>query len=89
VNDFEADAGRDGWARLRFAIVGPLLAAPPERGALRGTLQRLAAQTWRHPTTQAPISFAVPTIERWYYAARNETRDTVGVLRQRRCKDAG
>ncbi len=23
---------RDRWARLRFAVVGPLLAAPPEPG---------------------------------------------------------
>ena len=89
MNDFEADAGRDGWARLRFAIVGPLLAAPAERGALRGTLERLAAQTWRHPTTRAPISFAFPTIERWSYAARKATGDPVGVLRHRRRKDAG
>jgi transposase InsO family protein len=89
MNDSEADSGRDGWARLRFAIVGPLLAAPPERGALRGALQRLAAQTWRHPITRAPISFAFPTIERWYYAARKATRDPVGVLRHRRRKDAG
>jgi transposase InsO family protein len=90
MTDFAAvDSGRDGWARLRFAVVGPLLAAPPERGALRGALARLAAQTWRHPITRAPISFAFPTIERWYYAARKATRDPVGVLRHRRRKDAG
>ena len=89
MNDPEADSGRDGWARLRFAIVGPLLAAPPERGALRGELARLAAHSWRHPITRAPISFAFPTIERWYYAARKATRDPVGVLRHRRRKDAG
>ncbi len=89
MNDPEADSGRDGWARLRFAIVGPLLAAPPGRGALRGELARLAAQSWRHPITRAPISFAFPTIERWYYAARQATRDPVGVLRHRRRKDAG
>jgi transposase InsO family protein len=35
------------------------------------------------------VSFAFSTIERWYYAARNATRDPVGVLRQRRRKDAG
>jgi putative transposase len=89
MNDDEAAAGRDGWARLRFAIVGLLLASPPPRGALRAALARLAAQTWRHPITRAPMSFAFPTIERWYYAARTATRDPVGVLRQRRRKDAG
>ncbi len=89
MNDHEAEAGRDRWARLRFAIVGPLLAAPPARRARRAALGRLAAQSWRHPITRAPVSFAFPTIERWYYAARNATRDPVGVLRHRRRKDAG
>ncbi len=89
MNEDEAASGRDGWARLRFAIVGPLLAAPPARGALRAALERLAAQTWRHPITRAPMSFAFPAIERGYYAARQATRDPVGVLRQRRRKGAG
>lgn len=89
MNDHAAESGRDRWARLRFAIVGRLLAAPPARGALRATLGRLAAQSWRHPITRAPVGFAVPTIERWYYAARNATHDPVGVLRHRRRKDAG
>ena len=30
----------DGWARLRFAVVGPLLAAPPPKGRLRGCRRR-------------------------------------------------
>jgi transposase InsO family protein len=89
MNDHEAESGRDRWARLRFAIVGPVLAAPPPRGALRAALERLVAQSWHHPVTRAPVRFAFPTIERWYYAARNATRDPVGVLRQRRRKDAG
>ena len=36
-------ADPDCWARLRFAIIGPLLAAPPPRGQLRGEL----ARAWR------------------------------------------
>jgi transposase InsO family protein len=89
MNDPEEVAGRDQWARLRFAIVGPMLAAPPARGALRATLARLAAQSWQHPSTRAPITFAFSTIERWYYAAHQAPRDPVGVLRPRRRKDAG
>jgi putative transposase len=89
MSDLEGDSGRDRWARLRFAIVGPLLASPPTRGVLRAALERLAAQNWRHPITRAPVHFAFPTIERWYYTARQATRDPVGVLRQRRRKDAG
>lgn len=89
MNNHEGEFGRDRWARLRFAIVGPVLAAPPARRALRAALGHLAAQSWRHPSTRAPVRFAFSTIERWYYAARNATRDPVGVLRPRRRKDAG
>ena len=39
------------WARLRFSVVGPLLACPPPRGQLQGRLQELAARNWRHPVT--------------------------------------
>jgi transposase InsO family protein len=77
------------WARLRFLIVGRLLAAPPEQGALRAALEELAAQEWRHPTTGAPVRFGVSTIERWYYRARNERQDPVAVLRRKRRQDAG
>lgn len=86
----EMDGGsRDRWARLRFAIVGPLLAAPPARGELQAALARLSAQTWRHPMTDEPVRFGVSTIERWLYAARNEKRDPVARLRRRPRKDAG
>jgi hypothetical protein len=40
---------RDRWARLRFAIIGPLLAAPPAAGELHDPLNALAAKAWRHP----------------------------------------
>lgn len=80
-------AGR--WARLRFAIVGPLLAAPPEAGQLRAALEELAEKTWQHPITGEPVRFGVSTIERWYYAARGERRDPIIALRRRRRSDAG
>jgi putative transposase len=59
---------RDRWARLRFAIIGPLLAAPPPPGALRAALTALAAKTWRHPFTGDQIRFGVSTLERWFSA---------------------
>ena len=40
---------RDRWARLRFSIIGPLLAAPPAPGELRGALVVLCNKVWRHP----------------------------------------
>ena len=39
----------DRWARLRFAIIGPLLAAPPAKGELRQALEALAKKRWKHP----------------------------------------
>ncbi len=80
---------RERWARLRFAIVGPLLAAPPPRGELRQALERLAEKTWRHPTTGEPMRFSADTLERWFYTARNARRDPVGELRRVVRKDAG
>ena len=88
-------AERDGsrvherWARLRFSIIGTLLAAPPAKGVLRAALAQLAAREWRHPSTGAPVRFGVSTLERWYYCARNERQDPVGVLRRKRRHDAG
>jgi hypothetical protein len=80
---------RQRWARLRFAIVGPLLAAPPEAGALQAALQRLAAQRWQHPVSGEAMQFSVATIERWYYAAKNARTDPVGALRRAVRRDAG
>ncbi len=78
----------DRWARLRFAIIGPLLAAPPARGELQQALRELAAKPWRHPLTGVAMRFSVPTLERWFYAARGSA-DPVSALRRRRRADAG
>jgi transposase InsO family protein len=77
------------WAHLRFSIVGPLLASPRSRGELRAALQELAGKQWLHPVTRQPTTFSFRTIERWYYRARREGRDPVGVLRKAPRKDAG
>lgn len=77
------------WARLRFAVVGPLLMAPPEPGQLTPALVALSEKTWRHPGTGEPVRFGFSTLERWYYAARAAQRDPVGALRGRRRADAG
>jgi putative transposase len=70
---------RDRWSQLRFAIVGPLLAAPPAGGELQAALETLAAKEWRHPFTGLPIRFGISTIQRWLYAARRAA-DPVTVL---------
>lgn len=79
---------RDRWARLRFAIIGPLLASPPPAGELRAALSTLAAKTWRHPFTGLPIRFGVSTLERWFYAAKNAA-DPVQALRNQVRRDIG
>jgi hypothetical protein len=74
---------RDRWARLRFSIIGPLLAAPPAAGELRTALASIAAKAWRHPTTGLDVRFGTSTLERWYYAARRAV-DPVAVYPLRR-----
>jgi transposase InsO family protein len=77
------------WARLRFAVIGWLLAAPPEKGELRAAITELARRTWQHPTTGEPVRFGFSTIERWYYRALRERTDPVGVLRRKVRNNAG
>ena len=78
----------DAWARLRFAVVGPLLASPPEGRELGSALGELARTDWTHPSTGLPVRFGASTIERWYYVARNAA-DPVGALRRRARADKG
>ncbi len=80
--------GHDGWARLRFAVIGALLASPPPAGRLRAALERLARRDWEHPTRGGTVRFSVSTIERWYYRARAR-QDPVKALRRRVRSDAG
>ena len=80
---------RDRWARLRFSIIGPLLAAPPDQGELGEALRALSGKTWCHPVTGSPVSFATSTIERWFYLARAAKEDPVAALRTRLRADCG
>jgi transposase InsO family protein len=79
---------RDRWARLRFSIIGNLLAAPPPPGELCSALATLAGMTWRHPVSGLEVRFGVSTLERWYYAAR-AAADPVAALRNRLRGDIG
>ena len=79
---------RDRWARLRFSIIGPLLAAPPAEGELQAALKSLAAKSWRHPLADKAICFGVSTLERWYYAAKSAS-DPVAALKNRLRDDVG
>ena len=89
INSSERSPSPEQWAHLRFCIIGPLLAAPPGPGQLQAELAKLAEKSWRHPGTGKSVQFGVSTLERWYYAARNEKSDPVGVLRRKRRTDRG
>src|SRR5277367_2800958 len=58
------------WARLRFSIIGPLLASPPKRGELADRIATLAATPWKHPTSGEVLYLSGKTIEKLFYAAR-------------------
>ena len=87
MNVTDRSSQRNALARLRFSIIGPLMAAPPAPGALRDTLNALAARTWRHPVTGLDVVFGASTLERWYYAARRAA-DPVATLRNRVRRDS-
>jgi hypothetical protein len=70
ANDDHAPSARVRWARLRFQILGTLMAAPADDGELKARIEALAARAWRHPTTGESLRFSFKTIERWWYIAR-------------------
>jgi len=76
-------------ARMRFLVIGTLLAAPPDPGELSKAIGALAARSWPSPTNpKEQVQFASSTIERWYYQAR-KADDPVAVLARRTRADAG
>lgn len=81
--------GDKRWANFRFGVIGPLLAAPPEKGALQAQLAQLAGKQWQDPVTGVWRQFGVSTIERWYYQALKTPKDPVGVLARKIREDSG
>jgi transposase InsO family protein len=74
------------WAHFRFSVIGPLLAAPAQRGQLQAQLEQLALKKWRHPITGDWALFSFSTIERWYYKALHSQEGPVEVLKRKiRC----
>jgi putative transposase len=85
----EPGPSHEQWARFRFSVIGPLLAAPPEWGELQEQLKSLAAKKWRHPISGQRVQFGLSTIERWFYTARNQKKDPVQALRRKIRSDHG
>ncbi len=88
MSDKTITPARVRWARLRFQIIGQLLAAPPEPGELSGRIAELAGRPWQHPTTDEVVRFSAKTIERWFYSAR-DTQDPIHALERKVPKHAG
>jgi len=57
VTERQSSRVHERWARLRFSVIGQLLAAPPIKGTLRSEIEKLAAREWRHPSTGEPVRF--------------------------------
>lgn len=77
------------WARLRHAVIAPLLASPPEHGELQARIAELAARRWKHPTTGDMGRFGFKTIERWYYTAKSNKADPIHALARKVPRHAG
>jgi len=88
-NERDESGREEKWAHFRFSVIGPLLAAPPERGELKQELEILTQKKWRHPVTAQWVQFGLSTIERWYYRALGEPKDPVGVLGRKIRQDCG
>lgn len=84
----QSTSARQRWALLRFSIIGPLLAAPAERGDLRVAISELAKRSYPHPSTGKPTHFSFKTIERWFYKSRKDT-NPVSVLARKTPSHAG
>lgn len=85
----ESKRALKNWAHLRFSIVGPLLARPPDKGDLSKEIEKLASRRYPHPGREGKwLCFAVSTIERWYYQALGAD-DPVKALSRKIRSDAG
>ncbi len=88
MSDETSTPARVRWARLRFQIIGQLLATPPASGELAARIAELAAKSWRHPSTDEVVRFSAKAIERWFYAARS-AQDPIRALERKVAKHAG
>jgi len=82
ANDDHALSARVRWARLRFQILGPLLASPADGVELKTRIAELAARAWRHPTTAESVRFSFKTIERWWYIAHGASDPLAALARK-------
>ena len=73
-------------ALFRSEVVGQLVRRELDRGELREELRRLSCKRFRPPGSKTTRSYAVVTLERWYYRYR---RGGLAALRPRSRGDRG
>ncbi len=77
------------WSEFRLAVVGGLLASPPECGALAESIMILSEKVWTHPTSGELRLFSFATIERWYYQALKNKQSPIDSLVKQVRSDLG
>ena len=77
------------WERFRFAVIGPLLAAPPAKGELQHQLRVLSKKRWTHPIeNHRTLQLSLSTLERWYYKALR-SNNPIDALKRSTRTDSG
>jgi len=64
-------------ALFRAEVIGGLACRELSRGELAGALREISGQRLRPPGAAATRTFAVPTLQRWYYALRRGGLDAL------------
>jgi putative transposase len=62
---------QEAVALFRHGVIGSLTQALLERGQLAAALEQLSKERFCPPGAKATRSYAVPTMERWYYAFKH------------------
>jgi len=73
---------REQVALFRHSVIGDLLAQDLDRGELKAELEQRASRRYRPPHAKASRTYSVKTLQRWYYAAKDE--HAAGLLPQSR-----
>lgn len=70
-------------SQMRFAVIGELLASPPENGDLGSQFERLSKKVWSDVDGRK-YKFGSSTIERWYYAAKKSKNPFIALTPKKR-----
>ena len=69
---FDAQDHAESVAMFRASVVGHLVCATLQRGQLKEGLEKLTEQRFRPPGSNLARTYSFSTLERWYYAYKNE-----------------